>query len=107
MTYIKNASLLPPYEENTIKYTGIDIRGVQELKDVSVTEVIYITDMVLFEESKNCLEEPNPELASLLPVTGKFRYICNRTKPDVLVATGEIATGSQPSNEHYKVAKRI
>jgi hypothetical protein len=74
--------------------------------------------MVLFEETKKCpkvpmnnttnlrVQEPNPELASLLPVTGKLRYICDRTRPDILVATGEISTGSQPSNEHYKVAKQ-
>ena len=28
---IKNASLFPPNAENAIKYTSIDIRGVQEL----------------------------------------------------------------------------
>ena len=65
------------------------------------------TDMLLFEESEKCpkvpmnnttnlrVQEPNPELASLLPVTGQFRYICDRTRPDILVTTGEISTGSQ------------
>jgi len=125
LTYIKNESLFRPNEENAIKYTGIDIRGVQETDaqgnngtKMYLSQKTYITDMILFEESNKCpkipmnnttnlrVEVPNPELPSLLPVTGKFRYICDRTRPDILVATGEISTGSQPSNEHYKVAKQ-
>jgi hypothetical protein len=55
------------------------------------------------------LEQPNPDNASLLPVTGKLRYICDRTRPDILLATGEISTGGSnaPSNNHVKVAKQI
>ena len=43
---------------------------------------------------------------SLLPTTGKLIYIADRTRPDILVATGEISTGgaTDPSDDHLKTA---
>jgi hypothetical protein len=43
---------------------------------------------------------------TMLPDTGKFRFACDRGRPDILVATGEIATGGDknPSELHEKVA---
>jgi hypothetical protein len=42
-------------------------------------------------------------------MTGKFRYLCDRTRPDILVAVGEISTGGSegPSDLHKKVAVQI
>jgi hypothetical protein len=55
------------------------------------------------------MEVPNDNNESLLPVTGKFRYICDRTRPDILVSVGEISTGGakSPSDMHIKVSKQI
>ena len=52
------------------------------------------------------MEEGNPDLLILLTVTSKLRYVCDRTRPDLLVATGEISTGAVPSEERYKVARQ-
>ena len=45
----------------------------------------------------------------MLPITGKLRYLADRTRPDILVALGEIRTGGAegPSDEHCQVADRI
>jgi len=53
--------------------------------------------------------EPNSDNESLLPVTGKLRYLADRTRPDILVALGEVSTGGaeEPSDEHCQVADRI
>ena len=50
----------------------------------------------------------NPENESMLPITGTLRYLADRTRPDVLVATGSISTGgaTNPSNEHVATAER-
>ena len=42
-------------------------------------------------------ENSNPENESLLSITKTFRYLADRTKPDVLVATGSISTGGAGS----------
>ena len=41
-------------------------------------------------------------------LTGILRYLADSTKPDILVATGCIATGgaSDPSDEHMATAER-
>jgi hypothetical protein len=38
--------------------------------------------------------------------TGAFRFIADRARPDILVATGEIATGGNiyPSDLHMKTS---
>jgi len=55
------------------------------------------------------IELPNLDNESLLPVTGKLRYITDRTRPDLLVSLGEISTGGAdgPSDNHVKVAQQI
>jgi hypothetical protein len=51
---------------------------------------------------------PNPDNESLLPVTGALRFAADRCRPDILVAVGEMSSGSAegPSDEHMKVATR-
>jgi hypothetical protein len=125
LKYIRNATLFEP-KESVQKYIGIDIKAVRTVdvngdvcKKMYLSQKDYIRKMDLFPETGKTQkipmasninlrgEDPNPDLDSLLPVTGKLRYVCDRTRPDVLVATGEISTGSQPSDLHYKVAKQI
>ena len=45
---------------------------------------------------------------SLLPITGKLRFIADRCRPDILVATGEISCGGDknPSDNHILTADR-
>lgn len=52
---------------------------------------------------------PNSNNESLLPFTGKLRFLADRTRPDILVALGEVSTGgaNEPSDEHVSVCKRI
>ena len=54
-------------------------------------------------------EVKNPENKSLLPDTGRFRYLADRTRPDILVSVGEVSTGGdkEPSDEHVRVSRRI
>ena len=53
--------------------------------------------------------EPNTANESLLPITGKLRWLADRTRPDILVALGEVSTGGAeyPSDLHMQVATRI
>jgi hypothetical protein len=53
--------------------------------------------------------EPNEENESLLPYSGKYRYVADRTRPDILLAVGEISTGGSvsPSDDHVKTAHQI
>lgn len=55
------------------------------------------------------IAEPNDENESLLPDTGKLRYVADRTRPDILVALGEVSTGGaeSPSDEHIMVMNRM
>ena len=55
------------------------------------------------------VESPNEDNNSLLPVTGKLRYVTDRTRPDLLVSIGEISSGgaTDPSDAHIKVSKQI
>ena len=45
---------------------------------------------------------------SLLPVIGKLRHLCDRTRPDLVMATSELGTGgASPGPEHTRAAKRV
>jgi hypothetical protein len=54
-------------------------------------------------------EIPNPVNESLLPITGKLRYLCDCTRPDLMLATGEISKGGadSPSDAHVCTAQKI
>jgi hypothetical protein len=126
LKHIRNATLFEP-KDGVLKYIGIDVQAIRTVDinnnvctKMHLSQKGYIKDMNLFPilsgkvqkipMSSNINlrgEDPNENLNSLLPVTGKLRYICDRTRPDILVSTGEISTGSQPSDLHYKVAKQI
>lgn len=55
------------------------------------------------------IAEPNKANNSLLPDTGKLRYLADRTRPDILTALGEVSTGGadQPSDDHVSVMERM
>jgi hypothetical protein len=52
--------------------------------------------------------DPNPNNESLLPTTGALRFMADRARPDILVATGELSTGGaeNPSDLQVKTAER-
>jgi hypothetical protein len=54
-------------------------------------------------------EQPNENNESLLPIIGKLRYLCDRTRPDILLSVGETSTGGtvNPSDMHINTSKRI
>jgi hypothetical protein len=119
MKEIHNATLYKPCQ----KYVGMEI--VPDGNHVIVHQNTYIKSLKLLDITDDCHPEdipmsntmdlkdskvnpPNPQLSSLLPVTGSIRYIADRTRPDVLVAVGKISSNATPypSDGHIKTAKR-
>ena len=101
MKEIHNATLYKPCQ----KYVGMEI--IPDGNHVLVHQNTYIKSLKLLDITDDCHSEetpmsntmdlkdskvnpPNPQISSLLPVTGFLRYIADRTRPDVLVAVGEI-----------------
>jgi hypothetical protein len=126
LTKVRKVSLFEPNHANEIKYIGMVIKKVSRDDEVhfELSQEEYINKMRLFEGEvfkgrepiipmpshvNLRIEEPNPVNESLLPVTGTLRYLCDRTRPDVLLTTGEISTGGSggPSDMHVKVAKQV
>jgi hypothetical protein len=54
-------------------------------------------------------EVPNENNPPLSNIIGKFRYLCDRTRYDILTAVGEVSTGGSPhpSNKHVIESKHI
>jgi hypothetical protein len=54
------------------------------------------------------IEPQNSDNESLLPVVGKLRYVADRSRPDILVAVGEVSSNGtpHPSDAHVRTAKR-
>jgi hypothetical protein len=102
MKEIHNATLY----KSCRKYVGMEI--VQDGNYVFSHQNTYIKSLNLLDITNGCHKEhipmsntmdpndsktnpPNPSLPSLLPVTGSFRYVADRTRPGVLVAAGKIS----------------
>ena len=53
--------------------------------------------------------QPNSNNASLLEHTGKFRYLCDRTRYDLLTSTGEVSCGgaTDPSDKHVQTVENM
>jgi hypothetical protein len=114
---IKKATLYCPLG----RYLGIDCR--QEGNHMFLSQQYYVeTEMKLpmLEAKKKVripmsntvnlrIEEQNPANENLLAVTGKLRYLADRTRPDILTALGEISTGGSPhpSDTHCLVSMQI
>jgi len=100
-------------------YLGMDIERTDNGKVFHVSQGRYITDAcegfdriygTPMSVSTNLrIAEPNTNNSSLLPDTGKLRYVADRTRPDILVALGEVSGGKvdTPSDEHVLVMNRI
>jgi hypothetical protein len=54
-------------------------------------------------------QKSNPVNASLLEDTGRFRFLADRTRPDLLASVGEVSRGGDkaPSDLHLQVSRRI
>lgn len=105
---------------NTVKlYLGMDITCTSDGSVYSVTQCRYIekefadyhhsvkTPMSVTSNLR--IANPNTDNAPLLHDTGRFRYLADRTRPDILVAVGEVSTGGAdaPSDDHVRVSHRI
>ncbi len=72
---------------------------------LTVTQCKYIDDIDIIDNNNMHCNTPmlntmnlrtaaaNNNNSSLLPITGKLRFVADRCRPDVLVATGEIFRG--------------
>jgi hypothetical protein len=113
-THLKSTT----FEEKVMKYLGMDIAF--EGQHVHLSQQTYIQEKMndLAKSSRSCpipisdslnlrRATPNEENESLLPVTGKLRYLADRCRPDILTAVGEISTGGahSPSDEHVRASE--
>jgi reverse transcriptase-like protein len=110
------------FENFVKKYIGIDVSVYSDGRGrrVRLTHEQYINDNWSEFATETEVDSPmssSHNLRKAVPVvsdktmlhdTGKFRFACDRGRPDILVATGELATGGDknPSHEHELVARR-
>jgi hypothetical protein len=103
------------------KFVGIDFED--EGSHLYLSQYSYVTGTVLKDHSppKRPVHTPmietvnlrmatkNPENESLLPDTGKLRFLADRVRMDLLNVVGEIANGGdkQPSDEHMLTRDRV
>ncbi len=119
--HLRKVTIFWPNEEKKIKYLSMDII-LNEQHYVKLSQRVFINEMGMYNtlelKSTNVPmsntmnlrnEKANQDNYSLLPVTGKYRFLCDRTRPDILTSVGEISTGGakDPSDSHVKVAKQI
>jgi hypothetical protein len=127
LKYVKGTTVYYPEDGQIQKYIGIEMETafgidlgevvvkIMLTQEEKIAGLNYFPDYkprrkidVPMPENVNLRDAtPNENNESLLPVTGSLRFICDRTRPDLLVATGEISTGAIPSDLHYRVAERI
>ncbi|MBL4826124.1 MAG: Ty1/Copia family ribonuclease HI [Spongiibacteraceae bacterium] len=111
--HLTNVTMVRPLK----KFVGIHMDHDREAGFIQCCQSTFIEDLQSTGKAEklpmcpsyNLRKEPsNPENESLLPVTGKLRYVCDRTRWDVLVATGEIACGGaqDPSDAHVRTAEK-
>jgi hypothetical protein len=115
--YIKEASLFYPVQ----KFLGMELE--EDEKHIYVHQQEYIKSIELLDINNDCtyeavpmrsnvnlrVEEQNVNLLPLLPVSGKLRYLSDRSRPDLLVSVGEMSSNGSPhpSAKHYDVARNI
>jgi transposase InsO family protein len=113
--HLPKVTLMRPLQ----KYLGIAINHDYNSGRVYCNQSLFIsntcdgesggTELVPMCPSYNLrAASPNAANMSLLPVTGKLRYLCDRTRPDILIAAGEIACGGadHPSDLHVRTAAK-
>lgn len=102
------------------KFTGININYNQSEGVAQISHEVYIESKFskfikpsvttpMLNTTNLRTAEPNNNNDSLLSDTGTFRFICDRARPDILVAVGESFTGGDknPSDLHVKTSERI
>ena len=103
------------------KYTGTTMVVNHEEHYVRLSHSVYIAQKFKDTQPRRAQHIPmdpavnlrraeaNPENESLLSDTGTFRFIADRARPDILVATGELATGGDtaPSDLHLVTSQRV
>jgi hypothetical protein len=115
--YIRKATL----SSGIKKYLGMELEKIG--RHYHIHHTTYINDIDLLEINsssppsdypmnskinlKICIKNDKNE--SLLPVTGKLRYIADRARCDILTSVGKIASDGlpHPSDEHVDSAKQI
>jgi hypothetical protein len=116
LQHVRKVKLLWTYS----RYIGMDVDWYPEDQQVLLNQRTYIEQRdwvsTTTREVKTPMSvtvnlrtaKPNPENESLLPITGTLRYLADRTRPDILVATGSMSTGgaSDPSDDHVATAER-
>jgi hypothetical protein len=100
------------------KYVGVEIEYNRKGQKVELRQKLFadalLPDGYRKESIPMCpstnlrAELPNPANESLLHITGQLRYLCDRTRHDLLTATGEISKGGAdgPSDLHKKTAHK-
>lgn len=100
------------------RYVGMDFDFFPEERKVLLSHKLYISqkwddfnrvEKIPMNPTTNLrTAPPNDENPSMLHDTGELRFLCDRARPDMLVVTGELATGGaeSPSDEHLKVAEK-
>jgi hypothetical protein len=100
------------------RYVGMDFQFFPDTRKVLLSHRLYIAqkwgdckdgEAIPMPATTNLRKaEPNDSNESMLHDCGEFRFMCDRARPDMLVVTGELATGgaSSPSDEHLKVAAK-
>ena len=114
--HVKEAEMLKDYQ----KFLGMNLIMDIDNNCITVNHEQYIVDRYSTFNNKDAIRtpmlhttnlrsaEPNPNNESLLPTTGALRFMADRARPDILVATGELSTGGaeNPSDLHVKTAER-
>ena len=117
--FIRDVTLFNPIQ----KYLGMSITDKLDDSKLSLDLCANISDIeapttrtrattrnIPMSPSINLrLEEKNEKNNSLLPIIGKLRFIADRTRPNILVAVGEISTGGAdaPSDAHISVSNQL
>jgi hypothetical protein len=112
--HLPKVSLTRPLQ----KYVGIEVAYDRSAQRVELSQKLFseelLSDANRQEDIPMCpsynlrTEPPNPLNDSLLHITGKLRYLCDRTRHDLLLATGEISKGGaeSPSDLHVRTAMK-
>jgi hypothetical protein len=113
-THLPKVTLTQPLQ----KYVGIEMSYDRETQHVRCSQTVFARELETegdtAESVPMCpsynlrIELPNPVNESLLHITGKLRYLCDRTRWDLLQATGEISKGgaNEPSDAHKRTAHK-
>jgi hypothetical protein len=118
-THVKKATISRDFK----RFLGMDIEIDSDNNCVKLSHSVYILER--YSDFKRSRKTPmsstvnlrdaehNVKNDSLLPDTGAYRFIADRARPDILVATGEITTGGDkhPSDryprENFTASERI